>query len=165
MAEITENIENSNFRLKAVAELLDGEHHFYIPSYQRGYRWDDRQVEDLLKDIWDFARNDEKKKTDFYCLQPIVVKIDKQNNKWIVIDGQQRLRTLQYFYNGIFAKTRKVDVVEIIVAHQFGVIAFHRHQFHHFLYALHHNGAVHWGIIFFRKNIADEQFDAKQCNY
>ena len=97
MAEVTENIENSNFRLKAVAELLDGNHHFYIPSYQRGYRWDKKQVEDLLKDIWDFAKDDEKKKTDFYCLQPIVVK--KQENKWIVIDGQQRLTTLLLLLN------------------------------------------------------------------
>jgi uncharacterized protein with ParB-like and HNH nuclease domain len=41
-------MENSNFRLKAVAELLDGNHSFYIPSYQRGYRWDEKQVEDLF---------------------------------------------------------------------------------------------------------------------
>ena len=112
MAEITENIENPNFRLKAVAELLDGEHHFYIPSYQRGYRWDDRQVEDLLKDIWDFARNDEKKKTDFYCLQPIVVKIDKQNNNWTVIDGQQRLTTLLLIINYLKNGSRTPFVVK-----------------------------------------------------
>lgn len=112
MAEITENIENPNFRLKAVAELLDGEHHFYIPSYQRGYRWDDRQVEDLLKDIWDFARNDEKKKTDFYCLQPIVVKIDKQNNNWTVIDGQQRLTTLLLLINYLKNGSRTPFVVK-----------------------------------------------------
>ena len=86
------SIENQNFRLKAIAEFLDGDHHFYIPSYQRGYRWDQKQVEDLLKDIWDFAKNDEKKNGDFYCLQPVVVK--KSNDQWIVIDGQQRLTTL-----------------------------------------------------------------------
>lgn len=109
MAEITENIENPNFRLKAIAELLDGNHHFYIPSYQRGYRWDNKQVEDLLKDIWDFAKDDEKKKTDFYCLQPVVVK--KQENKWIVIDGQQRLTTLLLLLNFIKNGSRTPFVV------------------------------------------------------
>ena len=109
MAEEIVSNENSNFRLKAIAELLDGNHHFYIPSYQRGYRWDKKQVEDLLKDIWDFARDDEKKKTDFYCLQPVVVK--KQENKWIVIDGQQRLTTLLLLLNFIKTGSRTPFVV------------------------------------------------------
>lgn len=104
MAELIENIENPNFRLKAIAELLDGDHHFYIPSYQRGYRWDKNQVDDLLKDIWDFANNS--KKGDFYCLQPIVVKSktwkkkdDIEINGWEVIDGQQRLISLLLLLN------------------------------------------------------------------
>lgn len=113
MAEVTENIENPNFRLKAIAELLDGNHHFYIPSYQRGYRWDKKQVEDLLKDIWDFAKDDEKKKTDFYCLQPIVVK--NQDNKWIVIDGQQRLTTLLLLLNFIKSGSRAPFVVNSLI--------------------------------------------------
>jgi hypothetical protein len=95
-----ENIknENPNFKLKAVAEFLDGDHHFYIPSYQRGYRWDRKQVEDLLKDIADFSKN--AKDGEFYCLQPVVVKErqwevnGKIINGWEVIDGQQRLTTL-----------------------------------------------------------------------
>lgn len=91
--------ENDNLRLKSIAELLDGKHRFIIPSYQRGYRWERKQVEDLLKDIWDFARNDENKKTDFYCLQPVVVKRDDEG--WIVIDGQQRLTTLLLLLNFI----------------------------------------------------------------
>ena len=97
-------IENPNFRLKAIAELLDGNHHFYIPSYQRGYRWDQKQVEDLLKDISDFASKS--KKGDFYCLQPIVIKSKKWKVKdgidiegWEVIDGQQRLSSLLLILN------------------------------------------------------------------
>jgi uncharacterized protein with ParB-like and HNH nuclease domain len=86
--------ENPNFRLKSIAEFLDDKHHFFIPSYQRGYRWDQRQVEDLLKDIYDFAKKTEKKLTDFYCLQPIVVKRNENLRHWEVIDGQQRLTTL-----------------------------------------------------------------------
>jgi hypothetical protein len=89
---------DTNFRLKSVAEFLDGDHHFFIPSYQRGYRWDKKQVEDLLEDIWTFAKTAKNK--EFYCLQPVVVKEkkwqvnDEQFLGWEVIDGQQRLTTL-----------------------------------------------------------------------
>ena len=41
---------------------------FFIPSYQRGYRWDERQVEDLLNDIKEF--NEEE--NGFYCVQVLL---------------------------------------------------------------------------------------------
>lgn len=47
----------------AIGELLDGRY-FYIPSYQRGYRWTDKQVDDLLRDLLCFA-NDTKDDYDF----------------------------------------------------------------------------------------------------
>lgn len=64
---------------------------FLIPSYQRGYRWDNKEVKELLEDINEFMLDD-KKDNDFYCLQPIVVKEDK--SKYRTIDGQQRLTTI-----------------------------------------------------------------------
>ena len=65
---------------------------FFIPDYQRGYRWTERQVTDLLDDLLEFAEG-ERKEGDFYCLQPLVVK--ERNDDWFeVIDGQQRLTTL-----------------------------------------------------------------------
>lgn len=63
---------------------------FHIPSFQRGYRWDTSQVNDLMEDLNEFL--EEKKSGETYCLQPIVVK-DK-DGKWEVIDGQQRLTTI-----------------------------------------------------------------------
>lgn len=79
--------------LKTVNELL--QFSFYIPSYQRGYRWAAQEVTDLLNDIDEFkprevTGTDEK---TWYCLQPIVVK-RKDNNAYEVIDGQQRLTTI-----------------------------------------------------------------------
>lgn len=62
---------------------------FYVPRYQRGYRWTARQVHDLLDDVLAFI---EKQSGGFYCLQPIVVK--KNGARWDVVDGQQRLTTL-----------------------------------------------------------------------
>lgn len=65
---------------------------YFIPSYQRGYRWETRQVIDLLDDIMEFQQKEEFEKGEFYCLQPIV--IGRTNNGLEVIDGQQRLTTL-----------------------------------------------------------------------
>ncbi len=79
-----------NTNIKAIKELLELD--FFIPSYQRGYRWDKQQIEDLLEDIWDFINLGRKEKGEFYCLQPIIVK--KNNNKYLLIDGQQRLTTI-----------------------------------------------------------------------
>jgi hypothetical protein len=66
--------------------------HFFVPGYQRGYRWDKNDVTRLLDDIWGSQGQD-------YSLQPIVVKLHKQGEKladheWELIDGQQRLTTL-----------------------------------------------------------------------
>jgi uncharacterized protein with ParB-like and HNH nuclease domain len=75
--------------LKSVNELLKYKYKFFIPSYQRGYRWGDIEVKNLLEDIYDFSIQ---KKEGFYCLQPIVVRKDRNNYR--VIDGQQRLTTI-----------------------------------------------------------------------
>ncbi len=93
----------NKIELKSVNELLGMK--FFIPSYQRGYRWTEQQVIDLLNDILDFAKKDEKKPYEFYCVQPLVVKsmterekeinnISKEDIWYEVIDGQQRLTTI-----------------------------------------------------------------------
>ena len=87
---------------RAVHELLD--QHFYIPYYQRGYRWTEQQVNQLLDDVWEYARLNDKadaKDRSFYCLQPVVAKPKKWKtvegetiNGYEIIDGQQRITTL-----------------------------------------------------------------------
>lgn len=65
---------------------------FFIPTYQRGYRWNVQQVEDLLNDLYEFKNSVNTSAGEFYCLQPIVVK--KREDLYDVIDGQQRLTTI-----------------------------------------------------------------------
>jgi hypothetical protein len=69
---------------------------FFVPSYQRGYRWTPRQVTDLLDDLAEFVDKrlaGQVQPDDFYCLQPVVVR-ERTDGKWELIDGQQRLTTL-----------------------------------------------------------------------
>lgn len=56
---------------------------FLVPSYQRGYRWGEHEVEQLLNDIRDSEGD--------YYLQPVVV---RAGDRLELIDGQQRLTTL-----------------------------------------------------------------------
>ncbi len=66
---------------------------FFVPSYQRGYRWGEDEVLRLLNDIYTNGRNP-------YCLQPIVVR--KKNEYYELIDGQQRLTTLYLIYRYLY---------------------------------------------------------------
>ena len=80
--------------IKTIKELLligsNDKINYHIPSYQRGYKWKERQVIALLNDLKEFLGS--QKQAKFYCLQPIMVK--KYGDKYNVIDGQQRLTTL-----------------------------------------------------------------------
>lgn len=92
--------------LLAIPELCNK--NFFIPDYQRGYRWGDIQIRQMLEDIYSFIY-DKNAAGNFYCLQPVVVKkmtLDEvaanklestfDNNTWYeVIDGQQRLTTIR----------------------------------------------------------------------
>lgn len=100
---------------------------FFIPDYQRGYRWDKTQIFQLLSDIDLFRKYG---KGAFYCLQPVIVKkcdqsyidtirtedgsplhSDYDDNVWYeVIDGQQRLTTIKLiltFKNLLLPSVRK----------------------------------------------------------
>ena len=69
---------------------------YWIPAYQRGYRWTPLQVAQLLDDIWEFIQHCDRNREppeSFYCLQPLVIK-ERPDGDYEVVDGQQRLTTL-----------------------------------------------------------------------
>lgn len=83
--------------LITIAELI-GKGSFCIPKYQRGYRWTQDEVEKLLNDIYEFNA-DGTEANEYYCLQPIVVKKNKEGKikegeYWRIVDGQQRITTI-----------------------------------------------------------------------
>lgn len=71
---------------KLVADIKGA---FYVPSYQRGYRWGEDEVNRLLDDVF---QNGQKN----YCLQPVVVR--KKDDAFELVDGQQRLTTIYLVY-------------------------------------------------------------------
>lgn len=81
-----------NISLKSIVDFENDNINFYIPSYQRGYRWKSRQVCQLIDDINAFTPTES---TPFYFLQALAVAKDTENNRVNVVDGQQRLTTLK----------------------------------------------------------------------
>jgi len=87
--------------------------HFWVPAYQRGYRWGKHEVEALLNDLREVAKLPTGQS---YCLQPVVVKarlrtatdsypeaIPLGETFFEVIDGQQRLTTIYLLYRYLHA--------------------------------------------------------------
>ena len=72
-----------NLEEKIIGEIKGD---FAIEAYQRGYRWGEDEVKHLLEDINEIPDGQK------YCLQPVVVK--NVNDKYELIDGQQRMTTL-----------------------------------------------------------------------
>ena len=84
-------MEENKIELKSVSELNGNS--FIVPNYQRGYKWRKKDVEYLIEDIAEIALDD----NSDYCLQPIVVA--KDNDKYVLVDGQQRLTTIWLIIN------------------------------------------------------------------
>ena len=74
----------------------------FIPSFQRNYVWNQslasRFIESLLLGL---------------PIPGIFLARETESNKLIVIDGQQRLRTLQFFYDGFFRPKQEDDFKKI----------------------------------------------------
>ncbi|ENW27873.1 hypothetical protein F924_01682 [Acinetobacter lwoffii ATCC 9957 = CIP 70.31] len=76
-----------------IQQLL--EKNFFIPAYQRGYRWTPQQIKDFLNDINQFEpKINDKGEKSWYCLQPLVLKpmdrdsisingLDIEKKRWI----------------------------------------------------------------------------------
>ena len=111
-------MSNREVSLKSIKEL--SKMNFFIPAYQRGYRWEKQQALDLLQDIWDFMIKEKRTSSEIYCIQPLVVQREKDDTllskvrdaktidevqellskgTWTVIDGQQRLTTIYLIWS------------------------------------------------------------------
>lgn len=82
------------------------ENFYIIPDYQREYVWEEKEVNQLLNDLYDaFSDNSDSE----YFLGSIVVCKSVEPTKLEVIDGQQRLITLSLILNNIKRIYKKND--------------------------------------------------------
>lgn len=119
-------MNNNSIDIKTIGSLLDGKNHFYVPSYQRGYRWKRKQIEDLLGDLYSFKKQYESGQKDgigeFYCLQPVIVReitdndlrkcvlgenaLNSEVKLWELVDGQQRMTSIYIILSKLIQKKR-----------------------------------------------------------
>src|SRR5690349_3095746 len=73
---------------------------FFVPPFQRSYVWNQKQasrfIESLLLGL---------------PVPSIFVFKDENSGKHLIIDGQQRLKTLQFYFAGVFREGRLKDRV------------------------------------------------------
>ncbi|MGY5351060.1 DUF262 domain-containing protein [Wenyingzhuangia sp. IMCC45533] len=70
--------------------LADDEKFYQIPDYQRPYSWDKENISDLIDDLVSaFSRNDNE---NYFCGSIVLVE-NNNDNRFDVIDGQQRITT------------------------------------------------------------------------
>ncbi len=69
---------------------------YFIPDFQRSFVWNEKDVRQLLNDMAEDAGNYEIETKNLvgYLLGTVVLIFDRENNRYIVVDGQQRLTTL-----------------------------------------------------------------------
>ncbi|WP_449403077.1 DUF262 domain-containing protein [Exiguobacterium artemiae] len=85
-------MNETHITTRTIQTLIKDKLQFFIPSYQRGYRWDPAQVVALLDDIAEFEVPHDNEDAS-YWLQPVIV-APRADGFYEVIDGQQRLTTI-----------------------------------------------------------------------
>lgn len=86
---------------KNISQILPGNVTYIIPAYQRPYSWEVDNVIQLLDDIWDaYKQNSEQ---EYFIGSLITIELDK-DRKYEVVDGQQRLTTLNIILSGLVEK-------------------------------------------------------------
>ena len=76
---------------------------YVIPFQQRGYKWTSSNVEELLCDLREFIEDANPQKC-IYCLQPLAI-VSMGENRYTVLDGQQRLTTLYLLYKYLYGES------------------------------------------------------------
>lgn len=75
---------------------------FIIPYLQRAYKWKKKQAKQMLEDFSEFLKQEK----TYYCMQPLAVaKIG--DNKYELLDGQQRLTTLLILWRILFEDNKE----------------------------------------------------------
>lgn len=78
--------------IKSINELL--KMNLDIPDYQRPYKWEIQNIEDLLSDITNAINDADKYRTDFKYRIGTIILHKTDDGRYDVVDGQQRIISL-----------------------------------------------------------------------
>lgn len=118
---------------RTLRELLDGKK-YAIDYYQREYRWEEKQIFELVDDLVnsfleDYRPNHHRREVERYSryfLGSIIVS-DKEDGRYIV-DGQQRLTSLTllliFLRNMQLNRKDKVDIDDLVFSEKYGQKSF-----------------------------------------
>ena len=95
-------IINSN--LTKLGSFL-GNEKLYIPEYQRGYSWEETQLDDFWLDLEQIY---EENTHDEHFLGQVVIHKNKEDGKRYIIDGQQRISTTIIFLDILRTKFKEI---------------------------------------------------------
>jgi uncharacterized protein with ParB-like and HNH nuclease domain len=118
---------------KTICQLLKG-NKYSIDYYQREYKWETKQIQELLQDLtgkflYDFERSHERQAVanyGHYFLGSII--ISNKENKKFIIDGQQRLTSLSllliFLHNLQKERLDQVKIDDLIFSEKFAKKSF-----------------------------------------
>ena len=116
----------SSLNKRTVGELF--ERQYEIPDYQRGYRWRKEDVQYLIDDITEYYKSNKShnskvddiaeyskssescNSSEGYFLNVLVVQ--KNGDKYDIVDGQQRLTTIAILMNMLKSDFKKPDLLK-----------------------------------------------------
>ncbi|MEI7889991.1 MAG: DUF262 domain-containing HNH endonuclease family protein, partial [Actinomycetes bacterium] len=102
-------------------DLFLGSNRYCVPAYQRPYVWtEEKQWSPLWEDVSRLADARLQGITDIHFLGAIVVRLedastDNRSTLWSVIDGQQRLTTLQLLISALAAAAEEDGAADVAV--------------------------------------------------
>ena len=91
----------NDFNTKTIVDFIESDS-FVIPDFQRNYVWSITHASKFIESVI------------MGLPIPQIFLYEKKQNKFLVIDGQQRLMSLYYFVNGKFPKKAKISDLRVM---------------------------------------------------
>jgi uncharacterized protein with ParB-like and HNH nuclease domain len=95
---------------RTISQVLTEQFRYEIPPYQRPYSWGTEQAQDLLQDVEEAYENNDKE----YFIGSLITIERKTNELYEVVDGQQRLTTLNLIFSRFREKIENSDAKQEI---------------------------------------------------
>jgi hypothetical protein len=99
---------NQSLTVRNLAELFDAGFRFRIPSYQRAYSWDVKQLRQLIEDLKEHPSGSP------YYFGHFLFEAGESQDELLIIDGQQRLTTLVLLISCISREVTKTGEVGLL---------------------------------------------------